>query len=174
MLVLLCRPSLACLQFCSAFAGGMYTITAAGATGANTTFKDRCRGGLLSRTVYLTQGAQLAIAVGQMGYWSTGNCGSGGGGTFVVYANTSQPILVAGGGGSYCGFSGTYLYGTETMSEVTGKCDASVTSNSGVIQCMHAPHLRQKRVWFINQCKIVLLHHVARTLLLSQATRTKG
>jgi hypothetical protein len=81
---------------------GIYSITAAGASGGYTPNASGGQGRAITVEVALTAGDSLVITTGQEGgraEFSTGYCGGGGGGTFVVNQTTGSAILIGGGGG---------------------------------------------------------------------------
>jgi hypothetical protein len=80
---------------------GLYTFNVLGAAGYNGTGSGAAgRGARVQGTVSLTKGEVITIAVGQRGAAPTSGTlfGGGGGGSFVIRKQTSDPILIAGGG----------------------------------------------------------------------------
>jgi len=113
---------------------GLYTIVAAGASGLQAVFPDRCRGAMLNMTVFLPYATTLYVMVGRAGaYGTVGPYGGGGGGGTFVLLNDGSPLLIAGGGG------GGDSYGWQDWSSlpIYPGCDASFNrsgnpSSSGV------------------------------------------
>ena len=112
---------------------GLYSLTAAGASGGNN-FDSGYKGGsgiIVSNNVLLTAGATIFVLVGQRGNNGTtnsGSCGGGGGGTFIVMYNGGAKssassytiLLIAGGGGG----GGAYSNGGNGVSTTTGGVDS--------------------------------------------------
>ena len=97
---------------------GHYRIEAAGARGGGS--QRYGRGAIVAGTFQLTEGDKLELLVGQPGTGGTAGHASGGGGTFVVEADTSGAdgaLLVAGGGGGNNSIStGTNQHGQAATS----------------------------------------------------------
>jgi hypothetical protein len=108
-------------QVISLPASGLYNITAYGAAGAGAAkyAMTRCRGAVISLSIFLEAATQLFIMVGQPGTWDGAGSGSGGGGTFVLLANGTALVVAGGGGGLF--INPPYYAG----------CDASLTSSTG-------------------------------------------
>jgi hypothetical protein len=88
------------IQTFTASVGGLYGISAYGASGNKGSYNDGVVPGVgigVSGVFNLTAGQTVQILVGQQGQSSDGN-GGGGGGSFIVAAG-NIPLLVAGGGG---------------------------------------------------------------------------
>ena len=85
------------LQTWNVPATGQYDVELCGATGAdhNAFYTKGGRGARVQGRVYLEQGTQVTVLVGQQA-----TDGGGGGGTFVVFAGDGRPLAVAGGGGA--------------------------------------------------------------------------
>lgn len=81
---------------------GLYSITAAGASGGYTPNALGGKGRVITIHASLTAGQVIKVLVGQEGgraQFSVGYVGGGGGGSFVINQTTNTPILIAGGGG---------------------------------------------------------------------------
>ena len=112
---------------------GLYSLTAAGASGGNN-YDSGYKGGngtVISNNVLLTAGSTIFVLVGQRGNNGTlysGSCGGGGGGTFIVMYNGGPTsslssytiLLIAGGGGG----GGAYSNGGNGVSTTTGGIDS--------------------------------------------------
>ena len=100
---------------------GLYNITAAGSRGSSAVNNDltRCRGAVVSLSVYLPYNTTLYVMVGQSG--ST-QAETSGGGTFVLLGNGSALVVAGGGGGS--------AWSVGSLPVFPG-CDASLNATSG-------------------------------------------
>ena len=74
-----------------------YHLRLCGAAGANHDALNTAggKGAKVNGSIYLKQGTQLTVLVGQQG-----KGGGGGGGTFVVFSVDGNPLAIAGGGGA--------------------------------------------------------------------------
>ena len=97
---------------------GLYSVTAAGASGSYTNGGTVCRGAVVTVQVSLSSTDVIYAMIGQPGSAAVGQ-GGGGGGTFLLFANGTALVVSGGGGGGYLTCAGYSL------------CDASVSSSNG-------------------------------------------
>lgn len=106
-------------------ATGIYEIEAAGARGQNSASINGGygRGAIIRARISLNRGDSLEMVVGQVpgngGSTNPGNSYAGaGGGSFVAFAGTSTPVIVAGGGGgSYSGYPSQAIVDGQTRQQ---------------------------------------------------------
>jgi uncharacterized protein YjbI with pentapeptide repeats len=129
-------------QLWSVPATGVYELTLAGAAGNDSLvsgfLQSGGKGAIISMRVYLLQGQQIGIVVGQKGIGATsngaGNIGSaGGGGSFIWDAsNGNNLIAAAGGGGGACYWDLTsYSGGNATYTTAGGSTNGAQTITGG-------------------------------------------
>ena len=112
---------------------GNYSVTAAGAAGANGQFASQSRGIVIQATVSLTQGSKYFILVGQKGAIGSGGASAGGGGTFFAAGSTlasSTPVVVAGGGAG-TNSNTSYVQATTEGRDSTSGANSTDTLGAG-------------------------------------------
>jgi hypothetical protein len=117
---------------------GTYQIKAAGAYGVNTSGDSFSGYGAIMRgDVTLIIGSTLNILVGQKSvYIGTSSWQGGAGGTFVAYSN-NNPLIVAGGGGTYRSGVSSGATGRSVINANTGTSGNNGTGTTGGINGNH-------------------------------------